>query len=345
MKFKLKRKPSLRNLLWKIPLTVTEYRMLGLLLIGSLFFSMPGRWCAAQFEIAATVDGQPVNVKRLQLQVGLVLKKTPAEGLKLKIIQAQVLEENIKQRLVFIYLQGSQHKASQAEIDAQSSNLETELIEQKSNLKQYLQKRDISEAQLRDSLAWDICWSKYLATYLTDQNLKKYFDQHRRKFDGTQLRVAHVLFQPEDEADPKSWKTAFAKATSVLADLQNEKIDFEQAVIQYSSGATKINHGELGWITWRGPMAPEFTIASFKLKTGEFSQPVQTSFGFHLINLLEEKPGKIKMEDIRPQVVQGVKRYLFDWLATKQAKQTKVEFTGNYPFFFFFTKTLCKSAE
>ena len=112
--------------------------MLGLLLIGSLFFSMPGRWCAAQFEIAATVDGQPVNVKRLQLQVGLVLKKTPAEGLKLKIIQAQVLEENIKQRLVFIYLQGSQHKASQAEIDAQSSNLETELIEQKSNLKQYL---------------------------------------------------------------------------------------------------------------------------------------------------------------------------------------------------------------
>ena len=56
-----------------------------------LFFAPSG--LRAQTGVAATVGDQDIRVERLQLQVELVLARTPAEGQKLEIIKAQVLEE------------------------------------------------------------------------------------------------------------------------------------------------------------------------------------------------------------------------------------------------------------
>lgn len=290
--------------------------------------------------VAAYVDDQPILASRLQLQVDLVLTKTQATGRKLEIIKAQVLEENIKQRLVNLYLQSSKFKATGSEIDLQFGSLKKDIAAQKSTLDKFLTQRGITEKQLIQSIGWDLAWAKYVDNFLTDTNLQKYFDKHKREFDGTQLRVAHILFKPDDINDPKSWDKALTDAKSVFKDIEKGTIDFETAVVRYSSGATKINDGELGWIGWRGPMAREFTISSFQLKTDQVSIPTRSGFGFHLIKLLEEKPGTIKMTDIRPQVAQQVKRYLFDFVANNQSKKSKVRFTGKFPYFEFGTKKL-----
>ena len=92
-----------------------------------LFFAPSG--LRAQTGVAATVGDQDIRMERLQLQVELVLARTPAEGQKLEIIKAQVLEENIKQRLVNIYLQQSKFKATSAEVELELSNFKRELVE------------------------------------------------------------------------------------------------------------------------------------------------------------------------------------------------------------------------
>lgn len=297
---------------------------------------------AAQTGIAASVGDEQIKIERLQLQVDMVLKKTPATGTKLDIIKAQVLEENIKQRLVNLYLQNSKYKATTAEVNLELVNLKKDLQERKLGYEEFLKQKGISEEQLQQSLGWDLAWAKYLDNFLTDNNLNKYFEKHRKQFDGTELRVAHVLLKPDDPTKRDSWEKAYGHAKAVYADIASEKLTFEKAVIEYSSGATKINKGELGWINWRGPMAREFTFAAFRLRVGEVSQPTQTGFGFHLIKLLEEKPGMKTVDDVRPQVVQSVKRYLFEWLASKQAKQSKINFTGEFPYFEYGTKKLGK---
>jgi peptidyl-prolyl cis-trans isomerase SurA len=56
--------------------------------------------------------------------------------------------------------------------------------------------------------------------------------------------------------------------------------------------------GELpGWYS-RGQLAPEYEAAVFKLKTGEISSPVETDFGFHLIQVLERRGNEFRTRHI-----------------------------------------------
>jgi peptidyl-prolyl cis-trans isomerase D len=53
------------------------------------------------------------------------------------------------------------------------------------------------------------------------------------------------------------------------------------------------NGGDLGFFG-RGVMDPAFEAASFSLQAGEVSEPVRSSFGFHLIKVAEVKSGDVK---------------------------------------------------
>lgn len=62
---------------------------------------------------------------------------------------------------------------------------------------------------------------------------------------------------------------------------------FETLAKEYSEDqGSRTYGGDLGWAK-RGQMVPEFEAAAMKLKPNEMSEVVESSFGFHLIQLLE----------------------------------------------------------
>lgn len=83
-----------------------------------------------------------------------------------------------------------------------------------------------------------------------------------------------------------------AEAKHKLADLK-ERIDnktatFEELARTMSNDGTAAKGGDLGWL-YPGDSVPEFETAMNALKPGEVSNPVETPFGWHLIQVLERK--------------------------------------------------------
>jgi parvulin-like peptidyl-prolyl isomerase len=74
--------------------------------------------------------------------------------------------------------------------------------------------------------------------------------------------------------------------------------DFSKLAAEYSNdpGSAK-QGGNLGF-TSRGMMVPEFEAAAMRLKPGEISQPIETEFGFHIIQLLERRGNEFNSRHI-----------------------------------------------
>ncbi|MCL2830487.1 MAG: peptidylprolyl isomerase [Betaproteobacteria bacterium] len=80
--------------------------------------------------------------------------------------------------------------------------------------------------------------------------------------------------------------------------------DFAELARLYSQDATAARGGDLGWI-YPGDTVPEFEQVLKLLKPGELSQPVQTQFGLHLIEVLERRTQEAS-QDRRRQVVRQI---------------------------------------
>ncbi|GAB3809159.1 hypothetical protein GCM10028819_49850 [Spirosoma humi] len=104
------------------------------------------------------------------------------------------------------------------------------------------------------------------------------------------VRVAHILVRMSPSADEAGQKAAKERIDGAYAQLQKGE-SFEQVCRQVSDDATsKANGGTLPMFE-PGRWVPAFEDAAFSLaKPGDYSKPVRTNYGWHIIKLIERKP-------------------------------------------------------
>ena len=151
-------------------------------------------------------------------------------------------------------------------------------------------------AKIKDEMLANFAIEKTLAPIkITDDEVKKYYDEHKAEFKmGESVSASHILVDSEE------------KAKEILADIKAGKISFADAAKANSSCPSSENGGALGQFT-RGQMVPEFEQAAFAMNVGEVSEPVKTQFGYHLINLTDKKEAsEMPFEQIKDQLAQKV---------------------------------------
>lgn len=122
-------------------------------------------------------------------------------------------------------------------------------------------------------------------------------------YTADEVWARHILVA--DEATAKALRTELVKNG-----------DWATLALENSSDTgSNANGGDLGWFP-RGKMVAEFEDAAFGLKVGEISQPVQSQFGYHIIQVLGHEERPLTTDEYKSQT----DKFFTDWLAGIRAQ-------------------------
>jgi peptidyl-prolyl cis-trans isomerase D len=157
------------------------------------------------------------------------------------------------------------------------------------------------------------------------REVERYYNSNIEMFSTPeQVRASHILFKTEgkDEAAVK------AAAQKVLQEAQGGA-DFAALAKKYSEDESNAKlGGDLDYFT-RGRMVPEFDEAAFGAQPGLLPELVRTSYGYHILKVVDRKAGSTRTFDevkaqIREQLVGERAQRLADARAEEVAKEIKV---------------------
>ncbi len=123
-----------------------------------------------------------------------------------------------------------------------------------------------------------------------------------------QVRARHILVDTQEQA------SAVIERLKAGEDIAKLAAELSKDIV------TKDKGGELGWFP-RGIMVKEFEDAAFGLPPGQLSDPIRSSFGYHVIEV-EEGPA---VGEIKPEFLEQLKARLFDqWLSSQKKLDSPV---------------------
>ena len=107
-----------------------------------------------------------------------------------------------------------------------------------------------------------------------------------------QTHARHILIKVNQVVTDVEAKR---KLNDLRERLINKSATFEDLAKLYSNDLSASKGGDIGWV-YPGDTAPEFEKAMDALQVGEVSEPVQTQYGFHLIQVVERKTDDVSKE-------------------------------------------------
>jgi len=135
---------------------------------------------------------------------------------------------------------------------------------------------------------------------IPETELREYYDGHPDEFTREeQVRARHILIQVRPDR-PK--EEALTLANDLLGQLRGGA-DFAQLAAEYSEDeGSAARGGNLNYFG-RGAMVAPFEEAAFNAQVGELVGPVETDYGFHLIEVLDRQEGGLRpFEEVEPVI-------------------------------------------
>jgi peptidyl-prolyl cis-trans isomerase SurA len=137
------------------------------------------------------------------------------------------------------------------------------------------------------------------APYLTDVKYDEQMVRDLYERTTKEVNASHLLMNVPKNATPEQEAAVLNLIEKIRKEIIDGK-DFNEAAVEYSEDpSAKINKGSLGYFTAFQMVVP-FENAAFTTPAGEVSQPIRTSFGYHLLKVhdIRENQGEILVAHI-----------------------------------------------
>ena len=160
--------------------------------------------------------------------------------------------------------------------------------------------------EIRGSVMREVYVEQHVASKISDDMLKERYDAFvEANPPEPEVHARHILVEEE------------TKAQELITKL-DEGADFAELAKEHSIGPSGAQGGDLNYFT-KGQMVPAFAEAAFSMDKGSHSKdPVQTEFGWHVIEILDRR-------ELPPPAFEEVEEQLFEELSQEVVQAMLVE--------------------
>jgi len=227
-------------------------------------------------ELLKKMEGVKKDILRQVVEDKLVLSRA-------KELDTRVVEEEIEERLEYI-------KSGFDSEDAFFKTLEDQGItvaDLKERYKDQIMMKKIVDFEIKSKIT------------VQPSEVTAYYEGHKSEFErGKGYKTRHILIKADNLV---SFELARVEMYDIFDKLRRGE-DFSELAKKYSQGPNKDEGGDMGYVG-PGEMLKEIDDVLFKLKEGQFSGPIRSEIGYHLLKVEDIKDfGLLKLEDVQKDI-------------------------------------------
>ncbi len=271
----------------KIVVIIVVVAMVGGGLWAALSYFFSGRQATSTeaAAVVATVNGQAVHFYDLHQVFLNQLQQIEAQqgtlpGRAYESVRYQALDLIVGSLVLNQEIAKRNLSASKAEIDEELQTI-IDLFPSEEDFKTQLEYAGLTEDSLRAQLAEEVKYNKLTKEIIGDLPVSE--EEIREAFE--QVRTSHILIRPEGESD-EAWIAAEEQAWDVYSQVNLE--NFAELAETFSGDGSAAQGGDIGFVP-RGATVAEYENVAFSLEIGEISEPVRSTYGYHIITVTERQ--------------------------------------------------------
>lgn len=223
-----------------------------------------------------------------------------------------ILEDYLSQKLLV-----NQAKIDSVEISESSVEMELDgrlqyfisMIGSQEALEEYFGKSILQiKTDMRESVRENLLTRQMQGTITADvrvtpSEVRAYYNSLSRDsipYIDSKIEISQITMYPKVEDE------AIFEVKQRLLDLRRRILDgenFATLAVLYSEGPSAPKGGEIGFMG-KGELDPAYAKAAFSLKKGRISTIVESSFGYHIIQLIERREDRVNTRHIlmKPEI-------------------------------------------
>ena len=160
---------------------------------------------------------------------------------------------------------------------------------------------------------------------VSDAQVESYYNSHKDQYRTPErVQARHILIKTTGKT-PAEITQLKAKAEDLLKQIKGGADFAKLAQTNSEDPGSAAKGGDLGWIV-RGQMVKNFEDTVFSLKPKEISDVITTEYGFHIIQVMEREPARLRtLDEVKPEIIGNLRnQQVFD-LMQNLAEQAHTE--------------------